>query len=100
VIEIEEPPTDIRACATCQRPLVWLFSARTRVWIAFATVPDKVDELRVHRCRLEPRSSDYWRYLELQDPETIHAGAALVRAELAKSQERIEGEAHGGTETS
>jgi hypothetical protein len=87
VIEIEEPP-DIRACATCSRPLVWLFSGRTLVWIAFATVADDLKTLRVHECRLQPRSSDYWRYLEPQSPETIHAGAALVRAELAKTQEQ------------
>lgn len=85
MIEIEEPPDDLRACATCQRPLVWLFSARTRVWLAFATVPGDLETLRVHRCRLEPRSSDYWRYLEPQSPETIHAGAERVRRELDKT---------------
>jgi hypothetical protein len=86
VIEIEEPPEDLRACATCSRPLVWLYSARTRVWLAFATVPGDLDTLRVHRCRLEPRTSDYWRYLEPQDPETIRAGAALARRELERAQ--------------
>jgi hypothetical protein len=86
VIEIEEPPDDLRACASCSRPLVWLYSARTRIWLAFATVPEDLETLRVHRCRLQPRSSDYWRYLEPQSPETAHAGAARVREELERAQ--------------
>ena len=81
MIEIEEPP-DIAACTTCMRPLVWLFSGRRSIWVAFATEPTDIELLRVHRCRLEGGQPMSWRYLEPQDPETIRAGAERVRQEL------------------
>ena len=32
-MSIEYPP-DLKACARCQSPLVWLYSARTSKWVA------------------------------------------------------------------
>jgi hypothetical protein len=84
VIEIEEPP-DIRACAEHQVPVVWLYSARAEKWKAYVPVDGDTDTIRRHRCEYHGDPEPAWRQLELQTPESIHAGAALVRAELEKN---------------
>lgn len=85
MIEIEEPP-NIRACARCHRPLIWLWSGRTRVWVAFATVPGDNEQLRVHGCPLYGEPVPSWRHLEEQPPETRRAGAARARQVLAAKE--------------
>jgi hypothetical protein len=94
VIEIEEPP-DIQACAEHSVPLAWLWSPRSGTWKAWEPVSEDPEQIRRHRCEFHGDPAPAWRHLEPQDPSTIHAGAALVRAELAKSQEQqreVEGE--------
>lgn len=83
MIEIHEPP-DIRACAACQRPISWLYSARTRTWVAFAHDRDDRLALRVHTCKLlgQPDRTP-WRYLEPVQPEIRQAGVRRARAVLA-----------------
>lgn len=78
MIEIDDPP-DIRACAACTSPISWLYSARTRTWVAFAHVPDDRLTLRVHTCRLAGSDAKPWRHLVAQPPEVAMAGLALVR---------------------
>lgn len=48
MIQIEEPP-DVRACAGCQRPLVWLYSFRTGR--TFSVVATSTSSFEVHQCR-------------------------------------------------
>jgi hypothetical protein len=92
VIEIEEPP-DIQACAIGV-PLVWLWSLRSRTWKSFEPVDGDTDTMRRHRCERHGDPRRPYEQLELRtepDPAITartHAGAALVRAELAKSQEQ------------
>lgn len=83
MIEIEEPP-DRRACAPCSKPLTWLWSPRTEAWVAFHSDPASTRTLHVHECDHVGRPAPPWRHLEPQHPDTVHAGAALVRAELEK----------------
>lgn len=78
MIEIEEPP-DIRACTTCMRPLSWLYSWRTRTWVAFAHHADDRLTLRVHTCRLAGTDRTPWRQLVAQPREVHLAGLALTR---------------------
>jgi hypothetical protein len=85
VIEIEEPP-DIRACAGCARPLVWLYSYRLGVPVAFVPDPGNVRRLDVHECERWGLPPPSWRDVEQQDPATIHAGAERVRQELASKE--------------
>ncbi len=87
MIEIDEPP-DIRACASCSRSLTWLWSYRLEKPVAFVADLASTRTLHVHECERHGLPAPPWRQLELQDPKTIHAGAALVRAELAKTQEQ------------
>lgn len=93
MIEIEEPPT-ILACAEHQVPVVWLYSARAAKWKAYVPVDGDTDTIRRHRCEYHGDPAPPWRQLELQTPEKIHAGAALVRAELERAQ-REEGDRRG-----
>ena len=85
MIEIDEPP-DIRACAAHGVPLAWLWSPRSRGWKAYVPIDGDRDRIERHRCEYHGDPEPKWRQLELQTPETIHAGAALVRAELERAQ--------------
>ena len=84
MIEIEEPP-DIHACAEHAVPLAWLWSPRSGTWKAWEPVSDDPELMRRHRCDRHGDPAPSWRYLERRHPSTIHAGAARVRAELAKN---------------
>ena len=83
MIEIDEPP-DIAACAERSVPIVWLWSPRSGKWKAWEPVSEDPEVIRRHRCGRHGDPLPTWRYIQQQDPETIHAGAALVRAELEK----------------
>lgn len=85
MIEIEHPP-DIRACAHYSVPLVWLWSARSEGWKAYEPVDGDLDLMRRHRCDAHGDPAPSWRQLEIQTPETIHAGAERVRQELASKE--------------
>ena len=76
----------ILRCPRCHSALVWLFSGRTRVWVAFATVPGHSEQLRVHGCPLYGDPVPSWRHLEEQTEQTIRAGAARVRQVLAAKE--------------
>lgn len=87
MIEIEEPP-DIRACAHHAVPLVWLWSPRAERWKAYEAVDGDLDLMRRHRCERHGDPTPSWRQLEIQTPETVHAGAAYARQELERAQQR------------
>lgn len=78
-MQIPDPPT-IAACATCMRPLTWLYSPRKTVWVAFVR---NGDTITVHRCRDEPSRTPSWREQHRRSPEAVRAGAAKARAILA-----------------
>lgn len=85
MIEIEEPP-DIRACATCSRPLVWMWSYRLQKPVAFVSDRASTRTLHVHECDRHGLPEPSWRQLELQTEETRRAGAALARQVLASKE--------------
>lgn len=84
---IEYPP-DTKACARCQSPLVWLYSARTSKWFSVVPEPSETDVIRVHRCPQYPddRPPPAWRDVVEQPAEVIHAGAERVRQVLAEKE--------------
>lgn len=77
-MEIQEPP-DRAACATCSRPLVWLWSAKTQRWVSF--VPVDPETLRIHRCR-ELGEMPTWRQTQKADPPS--AEYLQVRQQLGR----------------
>jgi hypothetical protein len=77
VVIVPEPP-HAAACASCVRPLVWLYHANSQRWISFATDSQDRDTIHVHRCRRNREDTD-WRTLRPVPPEKIRAGAAFVR---------------------
>lgn len=82
MIEIEEQP-DRLACARHQVAIGWLYSQRHGRWLAWERIPgDDPDAITRHRCDFHGDPNPPWRQLELQDPETIHAGAQRVRQKL------------------
>lgn len=81
MIEIDEPP-DRLACARHNVAIGWLYSLRHGRWLAWEKVQDMDDTIKRHRCDFHGDPNPPWRQLELQDPETIHAGAERVRQEL------------------
>lgn len=83
-MSIEYPP-DTKACARCNKPLAWLYSARTGKWVSFATEPTDIHLLRVHDCPQYPddRPPPAWRDVVEQPAAVIHAGAERVRQVLA-----------------
>lgn len=63
-LTIDEPP-DVKACAACPSPLVWLWSPRRNGWVAFVPVDETT--LKVHPCR-ELQEPGTWRDLRRGDP--------------------------------
>lgn len=66
MITIEEPPAAV-ACASCQRPIAWLYAFRTGR--TFSVVVDETDRtvFRLHACR-ELQDQHTWRTLLRGDP--------------------------------
>jgi hypothetical protein len=87
VLTIDDPP-ERPICSTCMSPLVHVFSARTRKWVAM--VAESEMRLQVHQCDQRDPSPVRW----VPDPavaERSARGNALVRRTLAaKAQERTE----------
>jgi hypothetical protein len=88
MIEIDEPP-DVLACSTCMRPLVHLWSPRTKRWVRFAAEPTDPRTLHVDDCRDRNPDIPSWRERNpyTHDPdaaERAHRGRALVDAALAE----------------
>lgn len=83
---IEYPPTT-KACARCQSPLVWLYSARTSKWFSVVPEPAETDVIRVHRCPQYPddRPAPSWRE-EPRDVIPSHVGREKVRQALASKE--------------
>ena len=78
MIEIEEPP-EIRACAGCVHPLLWMWSPRRRAWVSFVPGSDPLS-LRVHQCS-PAQDIPTWRVVREPDPPTpeyLAAKAALT----------------------
>lgn len=86
MITIEDPPI-ATACAGCQRPLVWVYSARTGKWVAVVPDGGQADIMRVHRCR-DGIPQPSWRDTPpAGDPaERARRGRALVDAALAEAR--------------
>lgn len=86
-LTIDDPPT-VNACFPCGRPLRWLYSPRTKRWVAFATEPGDIRLLRVHECPRYPgdRPPPAWRDVVEQPAEVVHAGAERVRQVLADKE--------------
>jgi hypothetical protein len=77
VIEIPDAP-DRPICAGCNELLTWLFSARTKRWVAFITLVGH--RLEPHTC--DDRRPSLWR----PDPAAARRnqrGRQLVEAALA-----------------
>lgn len=74
MITIDDPPTKF-ACASCAKPLHWLYSARRHAWVAF--VPSGDLQLTVHGCK-HAQDAPTWRDVRRVDPATAHRGRALV----------------------
>lgn len=84
MIEIPDPPTQ-RVCASCSSPLSWLWSPRSRSWIAVVRVD--AETVRLHGCRTAGAPLS-WRDVPRRSeptPEYLAAKAALTGA--AKSNE-------------
>lgn len=64
MIQIDDPPT-VSACASCPAPLVWLWSARRKGWVAFVPVDDVT--LKVHGCKPLQEPST-WRQVRRGTP--------------------------------
>jgi len=84
---IEYPPAT-KACARCQSPLVWLYSARTSKWFSVVPEPAETDVIRVHRCPQYPddRPAPAWREIHEIDEDTKRVGIARVRQALASKE--------------
>jgi hypothetical protein len=65
VIEIEEPP-DQRACASCAKPVNWLWSYERKAWVAFVPGPDQ-QHPEIHGCR-HAQDPPTWRDIRPGDP--------------------------------
>jgi hypothetical protein len=76
--ELIPPQPSERACATCMRPLAWLWSSRYQRWICFAQNPADRDTLHVHRCN-HLRDDRDWRTTAPVAPSRVRAGAAMAR---------------------
>jgi hypothetical protein len=79
-MEIPDPPTTA-ACASCG-PLVWLYSARRGVWVAFNPAPaeDRPHALNPHPCR---HAQDYETWKLVHNPDEPSAEYLAARAALA-----------------
>jgi hypothetical protein len=87
VIQIEEPPTDQRACSTCMSPLTWIFVFHLNRTVAVVPVHD-IDRwtFRLHTCPLTAERT--WRHVQRVDPKTAKRGARRARAALAAAAGR------------
>jgi hypothetical protein len=87
VLTIDDPP-ERPVCTGCMSPLVWVFPARTRRWVAM--VAESEMRLQVHQCDQRDPSPVRW----VPDPERAERaarGSAFAREILAaKAQERTE----------
>jgi hypothetical protein len=84
-MEIPDPPTTA-ACASCG-PLVWLWSARRAVWVAFNPAPaeDRPHALNPHPCRHAQDTTTWKSLAAVPDPgqaDINAAGRAAVDAAL------------------
>jgi hypothetical protein len=86
MIEIEDPP-DVRACMSCMRPIVWLWSPRTKTWVKFAAEPADNRLLRVDECRTGDHLPSWRQWpvpaVDEDAPERARRGRALVEQALA-----------------
>lgn len=89
--EIPDPP-NTRACASCMSPILWLYSARTQMWVSFVTDAGSTRTLHVHGCTPHGAGRALsWRdnapVFVAPDPavaERVHRGRQLADAELAR----------------
>ena len=91
MLTIEDPP-ERPICTMCMTPLVWIFPARTKRWVAM--VAEAGMRLEVHICdQRDPRKP--WEPSP-EVAESAHRGNALVRRVLAGENPFIEQEERRG----
>lgn len=76
MIQVDDPP-DVKACASCHSPLLWLYSFRTGR--TFSVVAVDNETLKVHGCQ-HAQDAVTWRSLRRGTPPT--AEYVEARAEL------------------
>jgi hypothetical protein len=77
MLSIEDPP-ERPVCSSCMTPLVWIFPARTKRWVAMVAAPGM--SLEVHICdQRDPRLP--WKP-NPEVAESAHRGNALARRVL------------------
>jgi hypothetical protein len=94
-MEIPDPPTTA-ACASCG-PLVWLYSARRVVWVAFiqAAAETRPHAITPHPCRHAQDQTTWKSLAAVPDPgqaDINAAGRAAVDAALNNKIAPTEGE--------